>query len=37
MIKPKWKVPNPPNRKRVETRDKKEASKLKRTGFVQKN
>jgi len=36
MIKPKWKVPNPPNRKRVETRDKKEASKLKRTGFVQK-
>ena len=36
MIKPKWRVPNPPSRKRVETRDKKEASKLKGLGFVQK-
>jgi len=36
MIKPKWRIPNPPSRKRVETRARKEASKLKRLGFVQK-
>jgi DNA sulfur modification protein DndB len=36
MIKPKWKVPNPPRKKRIETRDKKEASRLKRLGFIEK-
>jgi DNA sulfur modification protein DndB len=36
MIKPKWRVPNPPNKKRIETKNKREASILKKLGFVQK-